>query len=264
MKKRIDVYLHDNGLVQSREKARLLVMAGAVLVNGAPCNKPSFMVAEDSEVIVRKTEEFVSRGGKKLQKALRAFDISIDGLTAIDVGASTGGFTDCMLKSGAAFVYAVDVGYGQLAWSLRQDNRVKVMERQNARHLEPSMFETPAQFASIDVSFISLKLILPALQRVLKTPFTIVALIKPQFEAGRGSVGKKGVVRDKAVHIDVINGILEFSKSLNLCVCGLDYSPIKGPEGNIEYLACLRDCGTEMDIDIAKTVEEAHLGAVKD
>lgn len=262
MKKRIDVYLHENGLAQSREKARLLVMAGAVLVNGAPCSKPSFVVAEDSEVIVRKTEEFVSRGGKKLQKALRTFDISIDGLTAIDVGASTGGFTDCMLKNGAAYVYAVDVGYGQLAWSLRQDSRVKVMERKNARHLEPSMFETPAQFAGIDVSFISLKLILPALQRVLKTPFTIVALIKPQFEAGRGSVGKKGVVRDKAVHIDVINGILEFAKSLNLCVCGLDYSPIKGPEGNIEYLACFRDCGTAMDIDIEKTVAEAHLGAV--
>lgn len=264
MKKRIDVYLHENGLAQSREKARLLVMAGAVLVNGVPCGKPSFMVPEDASVTVKKTEEFVSRGGKKLQKALHAFDIRLEGITAIDVGASTGGFTDCMLKNGAAFVYAVDVGYGQLAWSLRQDSRVKVMERQNARHLEPSMFDKPAQFASIDVSFISLKLILPAVVHVLKAPFTIVALIKPQFEAGRGSVGKKGVVRDKAVHIEVISGVLEFAKSIGLCVSGLDFSPIKGPEGNIEYLVCLRDCGTATEIHIDKTVDEAHQSASKD
>jgi 23S rRNA (cytidine1920-2'-O)/16S rRNA (cytidine1409-2'-O)-methyltransferase len=211
---------------------------------------------------VRQADEFVSRGGKKLQKALNAFDLCLEGVTAIDIGASTGGFTDCMLKNGAAFVYAVDVGYGQLAWSLRQDSRVKVMERQNARHLTRDMFERAACFASIDVSFISLKLILPAMAAVLRAPYTIVALIKPQFEAGRENVGKKGVVRDKAVHAQVIGQILAFSREMGLCVCGLDYSPIKGPEGNIEYLVCLRNSGTDTIVDIAGIVEAAHEGAV--
>ena len=166
-----------------------------------------------------------------------------------------------MLKNGAAFVYAVDVGYGQLAWQLRQDERVRVMERQNARYLEKEMFDKPASFASIDVSFISLKLILPAVVRVLAPPFTISALIKPQFEAGRERVGKKGVVRDKAVHIDVIEGIVAFAEEMGLVVCGLDFSPIRGPEGNIEYLVCLQDSGQPAAINASQVVEDAHRNA---
>lgn len=260
MSERIDVYLYEHGFAQSRQKARLLVMAGAVFVNGAPCAKPSCAVPKGAQVFVRQPGDFVSRGGKKLQKALRVFDLRLDGVVAIDVGASTGGFTDCMLKSGAAFVYAVDVGYGQLAWSLRQDGRVRVMERQNARYLERGMFDKPASFSCIDVSFISLKLILPAVAGALHAPFTIVALIKPQFEAGRGSVGKKGVVRDPAVHAEVIGRVLKAAEAIGLCVSGLDYSPIRGPEGNIEYLACFRDSGAPAAVDIRGVVEAAHTG----
>jgi len=260
-KTRIDIYLVENGLAESREKARSLIMAGAVTLDGRLCDKPATPVAAGQEVKVQPADEFVSRGGKKLQKALTSFDIDLDGIVAIDVGASTGGFTDCMLHGGAAYVYAVDVGYGQLAWRLRQDERVGVMERVNARYLEKGMFDKPASFASIDVSFISLKLILPALQRVLTPPYTIAALIKPQFEAGRERVGKKGVVRDKNVHIDVITDILDFAKKAGLSVCGLDFSPIRGPEGNIEYLACLKDSGVFSEPDIALVVENAHISA---
>jgi 23S rRNA (cytidine1920-2'-O)/16S rRNA (cytidine1409-2'-O)-methyltransferase len=238
-----------------------LIMAGAVTLDGRRCDKPATTVAPGQDVKVQAPDEFVSRGGKKLQKAITSFDIDLNGVVAIDVGASTGGFTDCMLRSGAAFVYAVDVGYGQLAWRLRQDERVRVMERVNARYLEPEMFDRPASFASIDVSFISLKLILPALQRVLKPPYTIAALIKPQFEAGRERVGKKGVVRDKAVHIDVIADILAFAKEAGFAVYGLDFSPIRGPEGNIEYLACLKSDGEYSEPDIAQVVEKAHQSA---
>lgn len=261
MKKRIDVYLFEAGLADSREKARLLVMEGAVSVNSVKCIKPSCIVPEGAQVSVKQSDKFVSRGGRKLQKALEVFNIDVKGTTAIDIGASTGGFTDCLLKNGAAFVYAVDVGYGQLAWRLRQDRRVCVMERQNARFITPDMFDRPANFSSIDVSFISLKLILPVAAKVLTPPFTIAALIKPQFEAGRGSVGKKGVVRDKSVHVKVIESILEFSRSEGLCICGADYSPIKGPEGNIEYLVCLKDSGKNFMPDIASIVETAHKDA---
>jgi 23S rRNA (cytidine1920-2'-O)/16S rRNA (cytidine1409-2'-O)-methyltransferase len=261
-KTRIDVYLVERGHAESREKARSLVMAGVVLVDGRVCDKPGILINEKQSVSVRISEEFVSRGGKKLQKALDSFGIDIFGKVAIDVGASTGGFTDCMLRSGAAYVYAVDVGYGQLAWRLRQDQRVCVMERQNARYLEPDMFDRPICFASIDVSFISLKLILPSVMRVMTAPYTIAALIKPQFEAGRERVGKKGVVREKSVHIDVIGHILSFAQGLGLAVCGLDYSPIRGPEGNIEYLACLKDGGVSLPINIIQVVESAHAHAL--
>lgn len=260
-KKRIDIYLFENGLAASREKAKSLVMAGAVFVNGQKCDKPSDIVCEGQEVTVKQEEEFVSRGGKKLKKAVESFDISIAGKVAIDVGASTGGFTDCMLQNGAVYVYSVDVGYGQLAWRLRQDSRVHVMERQNARYLSRDMFDKDISFASIDVSFISLRLILPALMDVLKSPYTIVALIKPQFEAGRDKVGKKGVVRDKKVHIEVIQRVLQYAKDFGLIVCGLTYSPIKGPEGNIEYLVCLKDSGENVDLDVACLVEKAHKSA---
>lgn len=258
MKKRIDVYLFEAGLAPSREKARLLIMAGEVSVNGIKCIKPSLIVPEGAQVLVKQSDDYVSRGGRKLQKALDVFNLDIRGKTAIDIGASTGGFTDCMLKYGVQYVYAVDVGYGQLAWRLRQDSRVCVMERQNARYLTRDMFDRPIQFSSIDVSFISLKLILPAVTKILSPPFAIAALIKPQFEAGRGSVGKKGVVRDKSVHVNVIEGVLKFSQRIGLCVCGLDYSPIRGPEGNIEYLVCLKDSGADTVPDIMRIVETAH------
>jgi len=257
-KKRIDVYLYENGLAESREKARALIIAGEVRIDGRVCSKASTTVTPEQDVTVKQNDAFVSRGGKKLQKAIDSFGLNLRGVTAIDVGASTGGFTDCMLRSGAVYVYAVDVGYGQLAWRLRQDSRVCVMERQNARYLEPHMFDKPISFASIDVSFISLKLILPALAKILTTPFTIAALIKPQFEAGRDNVGKKGVVRDKIVHADVIRSILDFAEEMGLVVCGLDFSPIRGPEGNIEYLACFCDSGEKMTPDIMRVVDVAH------
>ena len=258
-KTRIDIYLVEQGLAESREKARALIMAGAVSLDGKRCDKPATPVGEGQAVSVQQPDAFVSRGGKKLQKAMESFGIDLTGAICIDVGASTGGFTDCMLQNGAAYVYAVDVGYGQLAWQLRQDSRVCVMERQNARYLEKEMFDKPVTFASIDVSFISLKLILPALQRVLTPPYTISALIKPQFEAGRERVGKKGVVRDKAVHTEVIEGIITFAEQQGLTVCGLDFSPIRGPEGNIEYLICLKDTGKPSEIGVSQVVENAHL-----
>jgi 23S rRNA (cytidine1920-2'-O)/16S rRNA (cytidine1409-2'-O)-methyltransferase len=261
-KTRIDTYLVENGWAESREKARSLIMAGAVTLDGRVCDKPATLVKPGQVVAVQAADEFVSRGGKKLQKALASFGIDLTGAVAIDVGASTGGFTDCMLRAGTRLVYAVDVGYGQLAWRLRQDERVRVMERVNARYLMPSMFDVPASFASVDVSFISLKLILPALMRVLASPYIIVTLIKPQFEAGRERVGKKGVVRDKAVHKDVIADILAFAKEAGLSVCGLDFSPIRGPEGNIEYLACLKSGGEYPEPDIGRVVEEAHKSAL--
>ena len=260
-KKRIDIYLFENGLAESREKARALIMAGEVSIDGKVCSKASTTVTLENDVAVKQNDAFVSRGGKKLQKAIDSFGLDLRGVTAIDVGASTGGFTDCMLRSGAVYVYAVDVGYGQLAWRLRQDSRVCVMERQNARYLEPDMFDRPISFASIDVSFISLKLILPALSKILTPPYTIAALIKPQFEAGRDHVGKKGVVRDKNVHADVIRGVLDFTGEMGLAFCGLDYSPIRGPEGNIEYLACFRDSADMMIPDINRVVDAAHEGA---
>ena len=257
-KKRIDVYMVENGLAESREKAQALIMAGGVILDGQVCTKPASTVAQGQQVSVRGEEDFVSRGGKKLQKAIESFNIELSNMVCIDVGASTGGFTDCMLQHDAAHVYAVDVGYGQLAWRLRQDSRVTVMERCNARYLTPEMFHTPASFASIDVSFISLRLILPALKNVLAAPYTIAALIKPQFEAGRDKVGKHGVVRDPKTHIEVIEGVLVSARALGLVVTGLDYSPIKGPQGNIEYLACFTDGGEEQPPDIPGVVARAH------
>lgn len=261
-KTRIDVYLYENGMAQSREKAKSLIMAGAVYIDGQRYDKPSQTVCAGQKVTVRQQDEFVSRGGKKLKKAVGHFGIDLSGKVCMDIGASTGGFTDCMLQNGASFVYAVDVGYGQLAWKLRQDERVKVMERTNARYLKKDMFSKDISFASIDVSFISLKLILPALMDVLTPPYTIAALIKPQFEAGRSKVGKKGVVRDKRVHTQVIENIIAFAKEAGLAVCGLTFSPIKGPEGNIEYLVCLRDSGESIETDAAVVVENAHRRAV--
>jgi len=260
-KERLDVLLVSRQLFESREKARRAIMAGSVFVDGERVDKAGFMCNPDAEITVKNDPvPYVSRGGLKLEKALRVFDIGLDGLTCVDVGASTGGFTDVMLKNGAAKVYAVDVGYGQLAWSLRNDPRVVCMERTNFRYVKPEDIGEPVDFGAVDVSFISLKLILPPLKAILKEGARVVCLIKPQFEAGREKVGKKGVVRDPAVHEEVIAGIIDAARILEFAVLGLSWSPVKGPEGNIEYLLYLSKgkVQDEPDIDIKETVRDAH------
>lgn len=243
MKKRLDVALFEQGLAKSREEAKALVMAGQVYIGETKAEKAGQFVTDESELNVRGTTcPFVSRGGYKLQKALDVFPISLEGVVAADIGASTGGFTDCMLQHGAKRVYAIDVGYGQLDWKLRNDPRVTVLERTNARYMEPSWFETPLGFASIDVSFISLDKILPALWNCLADSGTVVALIKPQFEAGRDKVGKHGVVTQKETHVEVIDRIRLVSEEIGYFVAGLSYSPIRGPKGNIEFLVQLQKC----------------------
>ena len=242
MKKvRLDQLVFERGLTPSRKVARTSVMAGLVFVNGERRTKPGQSVPEDCELELRgKTQPFVSRGGLKLEKALEVFGIDPTGWDCIDCGASTGGFTDCLLKAGAAHVYAVDVGYGQLAWSLRSDSRVTTMERTNARNLTPDMFPKPFDLAVMDLSFISLRLVIPAVKTLLKPTGEIACLIKPQFEAGKDKVGKKGVVRDEKTHLEVLVSFIEFTESIGFFVAGLDYSPVQGPEGNIEYLAHLK------------------------
>ncbi len=258
-KVRLDVLLVERGLFPSRERAQGAVLAGLVFVFGQPATKPGSRYERDAQVEVRGNDlPYVSRGGLKLEKALDAFGIDVGGLVAVDVGASTGGFTDCMLKRGATLVYAVDVGYGQLAWSLRQDPRVLVLERTNARFLDRAALATAyatgarggqptaaaaeapvPRFASVDVSFISLDKILPALAGVLAPDGRVVCLVKPQFEAGRAEVGKKGVVKDPEVHRRVIERVTEAAWANGFAVAGLTFSPVTGPEGNIEYLAYL-------------------------
>ncbi len=237
-KERLDILITEKGMTDSREKARSQIMSGIVYVNGLKVDKPGTKIAADSAIEIKGNAlPYVSRGGLKLEKAINHFGISLKGLIGIDIGASTGGFTDCMLKNGAVKVTAIDVGYGQLAWSLRTDSRVVCMERTNIRYVTPSMLEELADFASIDVSFISLTKVLPAAKDLLKENGRLVCLIKPQFEAGKEKVGKKGVVRDRSVHHEVITKITEFCmKDLALSIIGLTYSPIRGPEGNIEYL----------------------------
>ncbi len=266
MKKRLDVALFEQGLAKSREEAKALVMAGQVYLGEVKAEKPGQFVTDETELTVRgATCPFVSRGGYKLQKAMDAFPISLNGVVAADIGASTGGFTDCMLQHGAKQVYAIDVGYGQLDWKLRNDPRVMVLERTNARYMEPGWFETPLDFASIDVSFISLDKILPALWNCLSDGGFVVALIKPQFEAGRNKVGKHGVVSQKETHIEVIDKIISVAEEIGFCVNGLSYSPIRGPKGNIEFLILLQKC-IYKTTDVAQinhntavsVVEEAH------
>lgn len=241
MKKRIDILLFESGLAPSREKARALIMAGQVYVNNQKCDKPGEQVAEDANLEVRgDTLPYVSRGGLKLEKAMQCFPIQLEGAICMDVGASTGGFTDCMLQNGATRVYSIDVGYGQLAWKLRTDGRVVNLERTNARYLTREQIPDEIDFFSVDVSFISLKLILPAILPLLKENGQGVCLIKPQFEAGREKVGKKGVVRDKAVHQEVVEAVCGFAAENGFSVLGLTFSPVKGPEGNIEYLVHLQ------------------------
>lgn len=260
MKKlRLDQIVFDRGHAESREKAKALIMAGAVFVNGEKQTKPGTPVSDDAEIEVRGEKlPFVSRGGLKLQKALQVFPIDPMGLTCIDCGASTGGFTDCLLQKGARHVYAVDVGYGQLAWSLRCDDRVTVMERTNARSLTPDMFSERMDLAVMDMSFISLHLVLPAVRTLLTEAGQVVCLVKPQFEAGREKVGKKGVVRDPAVHLEVLENFIDKLEPMGYSLAGLDFSPVRGPEGNIEYLAWLKTGGENISVSCEELVRRSH------
>ena len=239
-KKRLDVLMVEQGLAESRQKAQAIIMAGQVFSGDRRMDKAGLALDETTPLEVRgQTLRYVSRGGLKLEKAMKSFPLTLEGKICADIGASTGGFTDCMLQNGASKVYAVDVGYGQLAWSLRSDPRVICLERTNARYLSTEQIPEPLDFASIDVSFISLKLILPALRALMKEDGQVAALIKPQFEAGKEKVGKKGVVRDPAVHLEVLEQFLVHAAESRFTVKGIDFSPIRGPEGNIEYLGYL-------------------------
>ena len=241
MKKRLDVMLFERGLADSREKAKRLIMAGIVYVDNNKEDKAGSTFDEEAVIEVRgKTLKYVSRGGLKLEKAMDVYGIRLDGMVCMDVGASTGGFTDCMLQNGAVKVYSVDVGHGQLDWKLRNDPRVVCMEKTNIRYVEPEHIDDILDFASIDVSFISLTKVLGPVRNLLKDGGEVVCLIKPQFEAGREKVGKKGVVRDKSVHREVIKMVADFALSIGFSVKGLDFSPVKGPEGNIEYLLYIK------------------------
>ena len=261
MKKiRLDQLVFDLGLAESRERAKTTVMSGLVFVNGQRADKPGMQVSPDVNVEVKGTAlPYVSRGGLKLEKALKVFPIDVNGKVCIDCGASTGGFTDVLLKNGAAKVYSVDVGYGQLAWSLRNDERVVNMERTNIRYISSEQIPEPLDICVMDLSFISVKLVLPAVCALLKDDGELICLIKPQFEAGREEVGKKGVVRDKAVHLSVIESVLSFAPTVGMTVMGLDFSPIKGPEGNREYLCYMKKGVHEAGvIDAAAVVEASH------
>ena len=262
MKIRLDQYLCQNGLVQSRERAKALIMSGIVFVNNQKADKAGEMIAEDATVEVRGHDiGYVSRGGLKLEKAMQVFPMAPNGKVCMDIGASTGGFTDCMLQNGATKVYAVDVGYGQLAWSLRSDERVVNMERTNIRHVTPDMLADQIEFFSVDVSFISLKHIFPVADAICVPGANGVCLVKPQFEAGREKVGKKGVVRESSTHIEVIRNAIGFALQNHFSVRGLDYSPIKGPEGNIEFLIHVVHDGEQQapsEEDIQSVVNAAH------
>ena len=247
-KERLDVLLVNRGLVESREKAKAVIMTGDVFVDNQREDKAGQKFPEQAVIEIRgKKMKFVSRGGYKLEKALAVFPICLEGSICMDVGASTGGFTDCMLQSGAAYVYAIDVGTNQLAWKLRQDERVRSMEKTNIRYVTPEDIGEPVDFVSIDVAFISLTKVLGPVREMMRDGASMVCLIKPQFEAGREKVGKKGVVRDKAVHREVIESVEKYAKSLGFVIYGLDFSPIRGPEGNIEYLLYLKKEQAEPD-----------------
>ena len=264
MKERLDVLLVNRNLAESREKAKAIIMSGIVYVDGQKEDKAGTMFEDTVSVEVRgHTLAYVSRGGLKLEKAMTHFGVTLNGKICMDVGASTGGFTDCMLQNGAVKVYSVDVGHGQLAWKLRNDERVVCMEKTNIRYVTPEDIPDRIQFASIDVSFISLTKVLGPVKELLTEDGQIVCLIKPQFEAGREKVGKKGVVREKSTHLEVIESVIAFAKSIGFGILNLEFSPIKGPEGNIEYLLYLQthpELAYEkgVEIDPKTIVEEAH------
>lgn len=262
-KKRLDLLLVEKGIAPSREKAKALIMAGTVMADGERADKAGELY--DAKTVKLKLIgdqlRYVSRGGLKLEKAMNSFPIELNGKICMDIGASTGGFTDCMLQNGAQKVYAVDVGYGQLAWSLRTDERVINLERTNIRYLEKERVPDTVDFASIDVSFISLTLVLPVMKAFLKQDGEAVCLVKPQFEAGKGKVGKKGVVREPSIHLEVLQNILDFCNRNGLFVAGIDFSPVKGPEGNIEYLYYLINRPQESDYsenDLNDLVYRSH------
>lgn len=261
-KKRLDVLVFELGFAESRESAKRLIMAGKVYVENQKEDKPGTLCKDDVKIEVRGEKlPYVSRGGLKLEKAIKTFDISLDEKIAMDIGASTGGFTDCMLQNGAKKVYSIDVGYGQLAWKLRMDDRVVNIERTNFRHIDPDKINDPIDFFSVDVSFISLQLILPTARKFLKESADAVCLIKPQFEAGRENVGKNGVVRDPDVHVQVINKIMNFALENGFSVLGINFSPIRGPQGNVEYLIHIKKTDSTVDLsdcDIRKLVDEAN------
>ena len=261
---RLDQYLCQNGLVQSRERAKALIMSGIVFVNEQKVDKAGEMIAPDAKVEVRGHDiGYVSRGGLKLEKAMQVFPMRPDGKVCMDIGASTGGFTDCMLQNGAVKVYAVDVGYGQLAWSLRTDARVINMERTNIRNVKPEDLTEPVAFFSVDVSCISLKHIFPVADAICTPDAVGVCLVKPQFEAGREKVGKKGVVRDPKVHEEVIHKVIDYAAEIGLESRKLEFSPIKGPEGNIEYLLHLKkkegpESVQPFEMSVEEVVKKAH------
>ncbi len=265
MKKRLDILMTERALAPSREKAKAYIMSGSVYVDGQKEDKAGTMFPEEVSIEVRgNTLPYVSRGGLKLEKAMKNFGVSLEGKVCMDVGASTGGFTDCMLQNGAVKVYSIDVGYGQLDWKLRNDPRVVCMEKTNIRYVLPEHLEEKADFSSIDVSFISLTKVLLPVRNLLTDEGEIVCLIKPQFEAGREKVGKKGVVRDPAVHLEVIEKVIAYAAAIHLEPRHLSFSPIKGPEGNIEYLLHLKKRPEEqeiisrLDTDPETVVREAH------
>ncbi|MDK2986398.1 MAG: rRNA (cytidine1920-2-O)/16S rRNA (cytidine1409-2-O)-methyltransferase [Clostridia bacterium] len=261
-KKRLDQLLVEKTIYESREKAKRAIMAGEVLVDNVVIDKPGTKVEVSADIrITGQKLQYVGRGGLKLEKAVQVFDLNLQDKVVMDIGASTGGFTDCALQNGAKKVYAVDVGYGQLAWKLRQDQRVVCMERTNARYLKRDSIEDTIDMATIDVSFISLEKILPAVKQLLSSEGEIVALVKPQFEAGKENVGKKGIVKDTKVQKDVLEKIIEIAKNLDLYTCDLTYSPIKGGSGNIEFLLYLRNNKKLCEITekkIEQVIEEAH------
>lgn len=257
VKQRLDVYLAENGLVKSRSEAQSIIMAGEVYIDNRKVSKAGEQVDGTENIEIRSNAlKYVSRGGLKLEKAMQVFPVSLRDRVCMDIGASTGGFTDCMLQNGAKKVYSVDVGYGQLAWKLRCDERVVNMERTNIRYVEnlPDIID----FFSVDVSFISLALVLPVAWKLSAENAAGVCLIKPQFEAGRDKVGKKGVVRDSNVHKEVINKVFAFTRDIGFKICGLDYSPIKGPEGNIEYLMYISKQGEDVYPDVDALVDKSH------
>ena len=261
MKKRLDILVAERFSI-SREKAKALIMAGSILADGEKADKAGMTLDDSAELrMIGETPAYVSRGGLKLEKAMQVYPIVLTDTVCIDIGASTGGFTDCMLQNGAKKVYAVDVGYGQLAWKLRTDERVVNLERTNIRYVTEEQVPDPLDFGSVDVSFISLTLVLPVLYRLLKEGGSGVCLIKPQFEAGKGKVGKKGVVREPEIHLEVLEKIYDLCKEIGFTVQGIDYSPIKGPEGNIEYLFYLVKSDAETPFtkdDLKNLVAASH------
>ncbi len=259
MKERLDILLVKKGIYSSRERAKASIMAGIVYVDGQKSDKAGNMVDESAEIFIKENLcPYVSRGGLKLEKSMEVWQFSLENAVCMDIGASTGGFTDCMLQKGASKVYAVDVGYGQLDWKLRTDSRVINMEKCNIRYLDMELISDPIDFISIDVSFISLKLVLPVASKLLTAQGKMVCLVKPQFEAGREQVGKKGIVRDKKVHQEVIENVIGYANDNGLFAQGLTFSPVTGAKGNIEYLLYLSKEKTEKSVDIEAVVHTSH------